>query len=407
MKEINSLYSLAKIPEWVNNPAKPENITPRIDSPYFFPVVDYQICIEDKEISAFTCTYECINDESRIEDSSLILHELREDYEHLLIHSILVFRKEKIINALLEENISVIQRERSLESHIVDNKLTVSITIDDLRLGDHIEYKYTRIERGGEHPLLGKHFFSHYRNSWGCPVDYQAVSILNRSENPMSFVKAKLNNGQENIEKGEVSPNSSIILEWKDLPIRRIPSSTPNWVWGDYTQVATKTSWEQVSKDLYQYFAVNGALEEPEFDFNDEPMSLVLASDNKNNQILSAIRFVQNKIRYRGEHHGVFTHTPKTANIILKKRAGDCKDKSNLLVQILSHLGVKAFHVLVNTRDGEKTDTFLPSAYQFNHMIVGFEWENKTYFVDPTIQKQSGTLESMAKLEYGWSYYNR
>jgi hypothetical protein len=45
------------------------------DSPSEYALVDYQDCIEDCSISRYTQTIERINDESRIEDASLLIRE--------------------------------------------------------------------------------------------------------------------------------------------------------------------------------------------------------------------------------------------------------------------------------------------------------------------------------------------
>ena len=36
-------------------------------------------------------------------------------------------------------------------------------------------------------------------------------------------------------------------------------------------------------------------------------------------------------------------------------------------------------------------------------MIVEVEFDSKTFFIDPTIQKQAGDFEHLTKLDYGWS----
>lgn len=65
------------------------------------------------------------------------------------------------------------------------------------------------------------------------------------------------------------------------------------------------------------------------------------------------VRFVENEIRYRGENLGVYSHTPKAASHVLAKGAGDCKEKSNLLLALLTTIGVDANLALVNTGYGK------------------------------------------------------
>ena len=157
----SNIFSLSAIPDWVVKREVTQADT-SLESPFHFPLVDYQELILKGEINSYSHTYECINDESRIENSSLKLVEIHQGSQSLLIHEISIIRNGTKIDALDEENISVIQRERSLESHITDNRLTISVTIDDLRVGDHVEYISTIIERKSEHPFHGRHFHSNY-----------------------------------------------------------------------------------------------------------------------------------------------------------------------------------------------------------------------------------------------------
>jgi len=98
-----------------------------------------------------------INDASSIEDASLRLKQFHPESQRVIFHTLDIFRNGRKFSVLVEDNIKVYQREMSLESHVTDNLLTVSITIDDLRVGDLIEFQKTIVERATEHPLWVKH----------------------------------------------------------------------------------------------------------------------------------------------------------------------------------------------------------------------------------------------------------
>lgn len=112
---------------------------------------------------------------------------------------------------------------------------------------------------------------------------------------------------------------------------------------------------------------------------------------------------MQNEIRYRGQHQGVYTHTPKVPELVLKKGAGDCKDKANLLRALLGVIGVQCDLALVNTNCGKSLDGLNPSARHFNHMIVRIQFDNEAYYFDATAQKQAGDFEHAAQLDYGFA----
>ena len=393
------IYSIEEAPSWVKKYAIPK-IDNGTDSPFSFPLVDYQDSINDGEICSYRGTYQCVNDESRIEDASLHLVELHQGSQRLLIHELTIVRDGEKIDALDSENISAIQRERSLESHITDNRITVTISVDDLRVGDHVQFCSTVIERENEHPFHGRHFSTNYSLSWSCPVSLQVVRVINNSAKQLSVLHRPLNSGSSEYSSEVIEPNSEFERQYTDLPYERIPDAAPHSVWGSFLQVSSTLEWTELSQYLYRYFEGNGALS-PLGLTEIEDLEIFTEEDTLKDKALKVIRFVQNNIRYRGENHGVFTHTPKAPERTLKKRAGDCKDKSNLMASMLSAIGVNAKLVLVNTSYGKKVREFNPSPYHFNHMIVEVEFDNNCYFVDATIQKQAGDFEHSAKLDYG------
>lgn len=392
----HEIYRIEKIPYWVKRYAVPQ-VESDADSPFSFPLVDYQDYLGDGEILSYRRTYQSINDESRIEEASLHLVELHEGSQSLLIHELSIIRDGKKIDALDRENISAIQRERSLESHITDNRITVSISIDDLRIGDHLEFLSTVVEKQNAHPFHGRHFSSNYSLSWSCPVAMQVIRVVNDSPTQLRVLHRPLN-GEHCSEL--VEPSSEFEKEYNDLPYERIPDAAPHLIWGSFLQISSVIEWRELSQYLYQYFEENGALSTVPLS-EVEDLQIFSKDDSLEDKALKIIRFVQNNIRYRGENHGVFTHTPKSPERTLKKRAGDCKDKSNLMMAMLKAIGVNSHLVLVNTSYGKKVAEFNPSPYHFNHMIVHVDHEDSHYFVDATIQKQAGDFKSSAELNYG------
>lgn len=390
------IYKIEEIPSWVKRYSVPQ-IEGDEDSPFSFPLVDYQDYVGGSEILSYRRTYQSINDESRIEEASLHLIELHQGSQTLLIHELSIIRDGKKIDALDSENISAIQRERSLESHITDNRITVSISVDDLRIGDHLEFISTVVEKENAHPFHGRHFSTNYSLSWSCPVSLQVIRIVNNSTTTLRVLHSPL--GGEQTSK-LIDPSSEFEEEYTDLPYERIPDAAPHSVWGSFLQISSVVKWTELSQYLYRYFEENEALSAVPLS-EIEDLKIFSTDDSLEDKALKIIRFVQNNIRYRGENHGVFTHTPKSPERTLKKRAGDCKDKSNLMMAMLKSIGIKSHLVLVNTNYGKKVVEFNPSPYHFNHMIVHVDHENINYFVDATIQKQAGDFKNSAELNYG------
>src|SRR5207245_3226925 len=66
-------------------------------------------------------------------------------------------------------------------------------------------------------------------------------------------------------------------------------------------------------------------------------------------RVLQALRFVQDEIRYMGVEIGVNSHMPYSPATVVKRRYGDCKDKTLLLITMLRALGISARPALVST----------------------------------------------------------
>ena len=405
MSEKNAIYQISPAPEWVKKTELSEVKLDKADqdSPFYYPLVQYQENISDQSQESYHRTYQVIQDASRIENASLILNELHEGSQRLIIHELVIYRNGEKIDALDPENISAIQRERSLESHITDNKITVSISIDDLRVGDHVDFSSTLIETANTHPFLGKHFSSNYFLTWNCPVISQQLRVNNNSSTPLTILHGNHKLGVDSYTRETLNPADTFDQTNESLSSSTVPNSAPNWVWDSFIQVTTQTTWPQLSDYLYHYYADNNAFSDEEIDLNNiDQLDLDKYGQDIESQAIGIIRFVQNNIRYKGENQGIFTHTPKKPNRTLKKRAGDCKDKSNLLMTLLRQINIDASLVLVHSTHGVKVNTHNPSPYHFNHMIVQINHLGKLYYFDPTIQKQSGDFAHSAELNYGY-----
>jgi hypothetical protein len=395
------IYRIQPLADWIkHNEYGAGDVSEHSDSPYFYPLVDYQDQVEGAAVHRFCRTVQKINDSSRIEDASLFLRDLHAENEHIIFHRLEITRDDRRFSALTEDNIKVYQREKSLESHITNHLLTVSLSIDDLRVGDLIDFQTTTVEQATEHPLWVKHYNATFWLDWNCPVLIEKVRIINQSGNALNLHHHRLDEGKQVDNYEILEAGKEFERSYSNLEPKSIEKTAPDWLRTDFLLATNKLSWEDISRYLYCYYreadTIGGIPDLSQID------RIKLRGD-RHRDALSIIRFVQNGIRYRGEHHGVYTHTPKSPEYVLHKGAGDCKDKSNLLVALLKSIDVEANLVLVNTRIGKGINDLKPSAYRFNHMIVRVRLNNDFHYFDPTIQKQAGDFEHAAELDYGYA----
>lgn len=393
-------YCIAPTKSWVTVHELDMQEPAKVNAPYYFLLVDYQDKVECDAIHRFKRTVEKINDESRIEDASLYLTDLYDDADELIFHAVDIIRHGERINVLEENQISVNQRELSLESHVTNKAYTVSLSINDLRVGDIVDYQATTVVHAGAHPLDGKFYYSLFWLSWCCPVLRQIVTVSNQSNTDIKMQLNTLNEGEMCSSNEMIMQNQVFRKEFLDIQADSFDETVPNWLWPDFMLVTTHSEWRNISAYLFDYYRQYGVFDHA-IDMN-EYIDLDM-SDSIEVNLIKIVRFVQNNIRYKGENHGVFSHTPKKPDVTLKNRYGDCKDKSNLLCALLKSLGVSAYLTLVQTGYGKKLNRLNPSPFHFNHMIVCVELNDKKYFFDATIKKQAGDLDHCTTLNYGYA----
>jgi len=338
-----------------------------------------------------------INDESCIEDLSQYLYELEPESEHLSIHCCTITRNNKEIDALDSDNIRSMQREAGLERHVSSDRLTVELIIDDLRVGDIINIETTKTQYCGEHPLYGHYIKQSVRATWSVAVGLQSISVTNNTKEK-SLIAHQLDTAKSLDNKIIVKPGESYADQWENTTPEAAYSCEPSDFWPRCVLVSSESDWPAVSKHLHSFYLEQGVVNSPLDTSDIEELDLTNANEET---ILNCIRFVQDSIRYRSETNGIFSHTPKAPAKTLKRRTGDCKDKSNLLVTLLNVIGVEAELALVNTSLEYGIDKLVPSPFLFDHMIVRLTWQGKNYFVDATSQKQGGTLDKLEQLRYG------
>jgi predicted DNA binding CopG/RHH family protein len=121
-----------------------------------------------------------------------------------------------------------------------------------------------------------------------------------------------------------------------------------------------------------------------------EAFTRQLVKDKKTDEekIKAIFNFVSQKIRYVAVLLGPYTHKPHPAREIFKKRYGDCKDKTTLLLTMLKIAGIEGRPVLVPARS-EFFDESVPSLQVFNHVIAAVPSGNKYYWLDGTNEAAS------------------
>jgi len=113
--------------------------------------------------------------------------------------------------------------------------------------------------------------------------------------------------------------------------------------------------------------------------------SITTGQTSKRERVRKIYRWVQKNIKYIAFEDGENGYIPHDAELVLKRKYGDCKDKTSLLVAMLRSQGIRASYSWVGTRRIPYKYTEFASGYISNHMIaIWWDDNNKPVLLDGT-----------------------
>ncbi len=315
-------------------------------------------------------------------------------YEQLKLHAVTVYRGGQALDKLTGAEHTI---ERvSASDQVFDGTMQLRLLLSDIRVGDVIDYSYSVI---GNNPVFSGHFFHRRPMQWNVPIAQQMLRIVWQSNRPLQL-QITPNSDDYHIEQLQRGQQHIYQLALTDTAGVALPDGVPDWydprAQLSFSDLAT---WHDVSRWGQTLFT--DAIK-PSQTVTDKANDLSAGTTSVPQRMVNALDFVQTQIRYLALEMGVNSHLPAAADMTLRHRFGDCKDKSALLVALLQAMNIKAYPVLVNTDIGERLNRHLPTGRAFNHAIVVVELDGQQIFVDPTIGVQKGALAQRHSPNYGY-----
>lgn len=391
-------YTIAPVRSWVTqfDLEVPQQLPEgTIQDGQYFILVDRQDHPKGELQESFRHYAQKIVDQQGAEDSSQISITFEPSFQKLLLHQIVVHRDGHLIDKLNQARISVLQREKDLESLIYDGRKTFNAILNDIRSGDIIEYSYTL---QGANPVFDGWFFNDISVRWRVPVYRFHYRLLWPQSKALYIIPHGIDL-QPEIRKAD--RYKQYVISLSDIPAIIPDSDLPSW-YDPYPwiQISEFSNWQDVvdwGQKLYRIPTVIS----PELKIKIEEFTT--SSANPTDRLLSAVRFVQDEIRYLGIEIGPNSHKPRDPSVVLNRRFGDCKDKTLLLHTILKRMGLQAYPAVVNTYRQRKITEWHPSPYAFNHVIIGVEVEGNSYWIDSTKTYQRGAIDKLSQPDYGYA----
>ena len=384
-------------PHWTKPLPVPTRITypaSEIQNGIYYLILDVQTRVRPNQpVQTYQHYAEHIVNQNGVAENSQINISYDPSYQSLNLHALKIIRDGRAIDKTHSAQMKILQREDEMESLIHNGQNTLNIILDDVRVGDTIEYSFSRI---GSNPVYQDLFAFSHSLSWSVPVGALQLRVLWEKPKPLHY---NVSNSALKLEQTNTASGVEYRIVDQDITAITRDNDTPDWYfpWGEIN-FSEMQSWGEVAQwgtGLYQdAWQSNAELERIAED-------IMARTDSDKQRIGEALRFVQDEIRYLGIELGENSHRPSPAFETLQRRYGDCKDKTVLLITLLKKLGVKAYPALVNTDLADTLSTHLPSNRAFDHVITYVEHQGKSWWLDPTRTYQYGSIDSIHQPDFG------
>jgi hypothetical protein len=391
----NPLPLRGPIPEWVQ-PLAPAAL-PAMDSlPIRILSLDSQIRIEGQRQHQFSRTRMRLQTQDGLRAGGVILLPWNPASQSLTVHHILIYRGDQVIDALGGHEFEIIRREENLTAATLDGVLTAVLQPADLRVGDILEVAGTLTYQD---PALQGHASAilssnvpvtmdrlRYRVTW--PQD-RPVRVL--TTEPWTQPTIRTRNGQREIE-----------LTDTDLRALTPPSDAPpRFGFQRELLVSDFRDWAEVSALMDPLYVTASQLA-PDSALRAEIERIATEHTDVRGRTLAALKLVQDNVRYVALTMGDGNYVPASADETWRRRFGDCKAMTALLLALLRELDVPAEASLVSSARGDGLNDRLPMLAAFDHVLVRVNVDGTTYLIDGTRQGDR-TLEDAPVDAYKWT----
>ncbi len=328
-----------------------------------------------------------------VQNGSDLKIDFNPSFQALTLHWVRVWRGTNHLDRLAADKIRVVRQERDLEQQqILNGEQTAMLVLDDVRVGDVVDYAYSL---KGANPVFAGKFSTSLSLQSAVPVERLVARMLLPAQRRF-FPKTHGGAAEPRI----TTQTNVIECAWdlRSVPATRSEDAVPVWFDPEpWVQLSEFKSWTEVNQWALTLFENKSALT-PELA---QKIAGWKQLPDREQQVLAALRFVQDEVRYFGIEIGVSSEKPADPAAVLTRRFGDCKDKSLLFVTLLRGLGIEAYPVLVNTQARQTIDDWLPAANIFDHCIAVVLLNGQMWWLDPTAGYQRGPLAAHYLPAYG------
>lgn len=318
--------------------------------------------------------------------------------DKVTLHGLALIRDGQRIDLLKNgEDVLVLRREKDLEKAVLDGRMTATIQLKDLRVGDMVDWSYT-IER--RDPILGPRVSDFERMGWAGAIGRHRVRMLWPDGVPLTW---KASPGFPSPKIGKAGGLNELLVDETGAIAPKPPAGAPlRFQRVGEIQATTYRDWADVVAPMAPLYDAAVTLK-PDSPLKAEIAAIAAASADPKIRAFKALQLVEDKTRYLLLAMGDGGYRPASADETWARRFGDCKGKTVLLLALLKGLGVEAEPVVVFASPAaDGLDQRVPTASQFNHVLVRAQIDGKAYWLDGTRTGDRGGLGALSALPFLW-----
>lgn len=171
-------------PEWIQ---QYPDVVPKMDAraPMQFRLVEHQVLINAKKTARYTRKIQSVHRFSGLDAGSQIEVTFDPAYQQLIFHELAIVRGNERRDKLKSGSISFLQREPNLERQMIDGRITASIVLDDVQVGDEIELAYTI--RGANPVFDGRFVDMVWARSDRAPINLYRYRLLSPASREIKY----------------------------------------------------------------------------------------------------------------------------------------------------------------------------------------------------------------------------
>ena len=292
-------------------------------------------------------------------------------------------------NKYIAKKVEKFTKKDELNQSFYDDSKSLNFVYPNLKKGSKSTLKYSQKIKNPR--FLTPFYFGDY-----FPVEKNKVTIIADKNIHLEF--RKFNISDDDIQFSKQEKEGNIIYSWtlNKQPAYDFEANTPSYKTILPHIVPVITSYKIKGKkikllgkvsDLYNWYyslVENVNTEAP----NPEMVALVtkITADKKTDleKVKAIYYWTQQNIKYIAFEYALGGFVPRESNDVFRKKYGDCKDNSSILYSMLEIAGVKGNLTWIGTRSIPYTYNEVPTPVVDNHMILSYENNEKTYYLDAT-----------------------